>query len=194
MDTTSKIIMFPLVLLIGLSCSNSKSTSSGFLYNSSDTVEGFFLYEVNVPRKCFTRFDQIEQGNNFVHFDSVGLNTNLFHVYKKGVFYFSYQPVIADYILKMGISTEQDKISIHDFTLGIDYLNHRNDSNYNKTLYYDGSKLLTYKKFYAKFTVKNLGHIDQLIPKTMNYECCYWNQLKSVQTYLVKKIISFRIY
>jgi hypothetical protein len=192
-----KIIKFAtlsiLLTFLIFSCSSQKVTSDSHI-NKTDTIEGFFLYEVNTPRKCYTRFDQIEQGNNLIYFDSIALNKNIEEAYTNGLFYFLYQSVINNYIKKIGHGINQDKNSVYRFTLAIDYLIHDRDSVYNKTLYFDNSRILTYKKVYAKFVALNIGYLDQLVPVTKNYECCYSNKKKSLNTYFITKVISFKLY
>lgn len=186
------VIYFSAIFIISSSCSSNK-VSKQIAFNECDTIEGFFLYEVNVPMKCYSRFDQIEQGNNFICYDSIKFNENIQDVYQNGVFYFIFQPVIANFMTKTGTRINQDKVSVNTFSLSVDYLNHLEDTDYNNLLYYDRNKILTYKKFFAKFVVQKLGYIKQLIPTTKNYECCYSNKLKSVKSYFVTKVISFEI-
>jgi hypothetical protein len=159
-----------------------------------DTVSGYFLYEVNVAYKCYSRFDQIEQGNNLILYDSLMSNLDIKDLYKHGVFYFEYQYPIVRYIENHKKGLSQVKEDISRFNDSISSFRHVDDSSYMKTLVYDNSKVLSYKLVYAKFIVVHLGKLKQLIPTTQNFRCCYSNTIKEIDTYFITDILEFKIY
>lgn len=197
MHNQFRCIWFIAVWLFANSCASnkvSKNVLSIPVLDKTDTIEGFFLYEVNVPSKCYSRFDQIEQGNNLILFDSVGVSAEIKSVYDKGVFFYLYQPVITEFIMNTGKGIAQKKESIKAFNLSIHHDIHKEDSLYHETLYFDKQRILSYKKLYAKFCVKYLGYLKQLIPVTKDYKCCYTNQVKSIKSYFVTEVISFTLF
>lgn len=159
-----------------------------------DTIQGYFLYEANVPLMCYSRFDQIEQGNNLIFFDSSINKKEIQELYTKGVFIYSYPLVIQQYINKKGSGLPQNKTAVWDFERAISYFHHQKDSLYNRTLYYDKKNILSYKKICAKFACINLGKLKQLIPKTANYKCCYSNTSEMINTFFIIDVFEFKLY
>jgi hypothetical protein len=185
------------VNLILLSCALfDKSSAQTRVYKTmedTDTLEGYFLYEVNVPAMCYTRFDQIEQGRNMLFFDSLLVKGPMNRLYEKGVFFINYDLPIADYIYKNEVNFNRDTSSIGKFQIDLSPLLHSKDSSYLKSLYFDKTGILSYKKVYAKFSCIRLKKVSQLIPKTSGFECCYSNERKKIDSYIITKIINYRI-
>lgn len=159
-----------------------------------DTIQGYFLYEANVPFKCYSRYDQIEQSHNLIFFDSSISTTEIISSYQKGVFAYQFQPMIDKIITQKQISIPQNKNNFWKFHKAISYIDHVNDSVYNNQLYYDRKNILAYKKVYATFATIDLGKIGQLVPNTDNYSCCYSNTTDSLNTYFITDVIDFIIY
>jgi hypothetical protein len=157
-----------------------------------DTVEGVFLYEVNVPQKCYTRIDEIEQGNNLIYFDSLINVKEIVDLYTKGVYTLEFQPFLEPAFRSKGIL--QNRNTIVEFQKNIHPYINENDSNYHRNLYYDSRKILTFKKVYLKFECKNLGELSQLIPTTKNYKCCYSNMKVKLNTFYITEIFDYRVY
>jgi hypothetical protein len=158
-----------------------------------DTITGCFLYEVNVPNKCYTRWDQIEQGNNLVFFDSLIGKKPIDELYRKGVFMFEYQPVIARFIEKRRAGIAQNTASIKRFRDSIGFATHEHDRLYTRNLYYDSKKILTYKKVRATFVVLPVKALEQLVPDTRHYTCCYANKTEKLDTYFITDVLEFNI-
>jgi len=76
----------------------------------------------------------------------------------------------------------------------INYVKYLFDTSYNSTLFYDAKKVLTYKKMYLKFSYKNLGKRELLIPDISNYEFCYSNKKISANCFFITEIIEFKIF
>jgi hypothetical protein len=159
-----------------------------------DSTEGLFFYEVNAPLKCFTRFDQIEQSNNIVFFAENISSVQIDELYSKGIFYYSYPAVISNYILETRTSLPQIKSSILDFEKKLNYLSHASDSVYQKTLYYDSSKVLSFKKFSAKIFFFSLGELNQRIPSLNDYTCCYSNKKIKTKAFSIYDIKEVKVY
>ena len=70
---------------------------------------------------------------------------------------------------------------------------HQADESYNNTIVYDKSRKLSFKKIYAEFIVYKLGKLEQLIPKTKDYECCFSNFSVFTQTYFIKDVLNLVI-
>ncbi len=175
------------------SCGITSKQSQLASINKIDTIEGFFFYEFDVPIKCYNRFDQIEQGNNLIYFDSLLSEQNIKNFYKKGVFVYQYQPFIHKFIEDKKVGISQNKQSINQFNKAINYNFQINDSSYLKTLYKDEKKIISYKKLYAKFLCLNLGELQQLVPKTKNYQCCYSNIDENLNTFFVIDVLDFEL-
>jgi hypothetical protein len=178
------------------SCMGNKKNvnSNRYLVPQIDSLEGMFFYEGNVPYKCFTRLNQVEQSNNIIFFDEQITSLSIEQLYKKGVFYFTYPSLISDYIKQHKVSLAQNKNSIQKFEKKISFLIHKDDSAYNSTLYYDSSKILSFKKFYGKIYFFDLGKLEQFVPYSRNYECCYWNIKTTTQTFFITDISEVKIY
>lgn len=190
------LLFFLLVMLFFYSCSSTIKNNKTITYKDNfrvDTIQGYFLYEVNVPAKCFTRFDQIEQGNNLIFFDSLISVRRIEKLYQRGVFLFEYQPIIDQYINDHQLGLTQNKDAIRNFNHAISYAIHRDDSAYNKELYYDEKKILAYKKVYAKFSFVTLGGLKQLIPITENYKCCYSNKTEMTNSFFIIDVFNFTL-
>lgn len=159
-----------------------------------DTVQAYFFYEVNVPLMCYSRFDQIEQGNNLIYFDSLINHKEIEELYKgETVFICEYQGMMEEYMEKAKAGITQNKESIQNFQKNIFYLTHQDDTAYTRTLYHDKNRILTYKKIYAKFACANVGKLKQLVPITKNFKCCYSNSLERIQTFFIIDVFEFKL-
>jgi hypothetical protein len=190
----SFLIIFLLIFL--LACNGNKKGISTVRYSvpKIDSLEGAFFYEGNVPYKCFVRNNQIEQTNNVIFYDAAITSISIDNLYQKGVFYFTYPTVISEYIKKNKISLLQNKSSIQNFEKNINFLIHSNDSIYTKTLFYYSINILSFKKSYAKIYYFKLGKMEQPIPDMKNYECCYSNIKKMVETFFITDIKNLKLY
>ena len=191
-----KMNVVPLLLLIVLFAKNDVAKVRGFSdrIDRNDTISGYFLFEVNVPKKCFTRFDQIEQGNNLINYDASIATNDVGTIYEKGVFCLSPQPFIEKFFLKGNPNLTQNRKSVDSFVQLLNPFMHENDSAFNKSLIKDKSGLLSYKKVYARFCILKLGNVDQLVPQTINYRCCYANYKRSIKTFYIKDILEYKIF
>jgi len=182
--------------MILFSCGPSKKNAdaNGYVVPRIDSLEGMFFYEGNVPYKCFTRNDQVERSNSVILFDEQISTYGVERLYKKGVFYFTYPSLISKYIKQNRVSLAQNKNSIQKFEKDLNFLVHTDDSAYNSTLYYDSSKVLSFKKFYAKIYYYRLGKLQQLIPDTKNYQCCYSNAESNTETMFITDIREVKVY
>lgn len=162
-----------------------------YKYNKYDTIYRTFLYEVNVPLQCYTRFDQTERGHNLILYDSLISNTEIDLLYEKGIFVVSYEPIISDFIMKNRQGLSQNKERIMAFHKKASLVVHQNDSISSSELIYDKSRILTYRKINARIVVTHLGKLSQLIPFMKNYTCCYSNQMKEIETFFIVDILEF---
>ena len=178
------------------SCLGNKKNIGDYRYSvpQIDSLEGMFFYEGNVPYRCFARLDQVEQSNNIICFDEQIISLSIEELYKKGIFYFTYPSLISDYIKQHKVSLTQNKNSIQKFEKEINFLIHKDDGTYNNTLYYDSSKILSFKKFYGKIYFFKLGKLEQFVPSTRNYKCCYSNIKITTETFFITNIIAVKIY
>lgn len=164
--------------------------SNRFIQFQIDTLEGFFLYEINAPEKCYTRFDQIEQGNALLRFDTLISKKPITEFYRRGIFIFAFQPIMQNYIKDFSIGAIQNKNVINNFLSKINNLIKEKDSTGKGVLYYDSKKLLSFKKVYLRLVVASLGYQKQLVPKTKKYKCCYSNTLEEINTFFIIDILA----
>jgi hypothetical protein len=136
----------------------------------------------------------VENSNNIVYFGKINRQSDIEKLYKKGVFFFLFGSEIIEYINESNTFLVQNKKSIQEFDSAINYVKYLFDTSYNSTLFYDTKKILTYKKVYLKFSYKNLGKRDLLIPDISNYECCYSNKKISARCYFITEVIEFKIF
>ncbi|MEO8406263.1 MAG: hypothetical protein ABI480_16760 [Chitinophagaceae bacterium] len=188
------IFTLPLCLMIN---SSGKITRAGGQAKLSqvmlDTIEGDFLYEVNVPLKAYTRFDQIERGNNLIIYDSLFASGEVSQAYQKGIFILDYELIIQEFLKQhKDLRLTQDP-DIWKFIKRVNQTTHQNDSLYMSTLYYDRSKIFSFKRIRAKLVVAHLGLIKQLIPASDNYKCCYTTKFDNLDTYFVQNVLEFKI-
>jgi hypothetical protein len=189
-----KIFVTLTILLSLFSCVTSRKKQNNAVAVTTKLIEGYFLYEANVPEKCFARFDQIEQGNNLIFFDTLVNEVGIEQLYQKGVFVFQYQPMLEKVVDSGKVKTDQNREPLNQFEKAISYILHNEEYQYNNTYYYDSSKVLTYKKIYAQFRVVNCGKINQLVPHMGNYECCYSNEIEAIETYFISDVMQFKLY
>jgi hypothetical protein len=193
-----KKFVFCVILAISaifiLSGFKNKFNRNHFAKVKVDTLSGLFLYEINVPFNCYSRFDQIEQGNSLIYFSDDISKKNITEVYKKGIFTYSPTEAIINKALKEGFNTVSKSENIWKFVRQTAPYIYEKDSINSKSLIYDISGNLTYIKIYAKIAVENLGPTKVLIPKTDGYQCCFSNSSTEVETYLILNFIDFRIY
>lgn len=185
------------IVLLFCACSVSKKNNHQSARPNpalSDTLEALFLYEINVPSKCYTRFDQIEQERSLIFFDSrISSLQSIEKLYQKGVFFLSYQPVVNKFMEDHPGSYDQNRNSIQGFNNIIKPLIRMEDSSFNKSLYYDKDQIISYKKIYARIVVVELGNLTQLVPDTKKYKCCYSNRTERIKSYFITDILSFQL-
>jgi hypothetical protein len=190
-----KIVL--IVFLLNTSCLFLKKEGShrGKVFTlRNDTISGFFLYEVNVPDLCFSRFDQIEESNRLIIYDNNIRAQPIDRLYKKGVFYLDYARPIENYILNNRKSLTQNKIALNTFLTIISPFRHLNEEGYKKGLIFDKTNTLSYKKVYMKFVCIRLEKNFVMIPKTIDYKCCFSAEEKYLDLYFIKDILAYTIY
>lgn len=171
---------------------NSPDTKPGPL--PIDTLEGLFFYEVNVPEKAYTKFDQVEQSNKLIPYDSLIYYKNIEDLYEHGVYIFHYESIMGDFINERRQGIARNKVAIQKLDDSVCMPVFLGDSAYLSNLYFDKSRSFSYKKIYAKLAVVNLGRRDQLIPKADNYRCCYSNRKGKPDTYFIVDVLESKLY
>jgi len=154
-----------------------------------DTISGFFLYEFDVPQKCYARFDQIERLHNLIAYSDGMSNDDIIKLYRKGIFILEYENFLGNATSRKHIS--QNRRNVDGF---LTYMVRHSGEEYDYSLIHDKSGILSYKKIYAKLVVYNLHRRWQLTPKTDDYECCYSNEKRSIPTYFVTDILEYKVY
>jgi len=159
----------------------------------TDTISGVFLYEVNVPERCYSRMDQIEQGNNFIWYDNQIKKKTIGKLYQRGVIVLNYDNSITNFEKQSHLVLAQKQKSIDSFLNAFNYFSYHNNAQ-EKTLVYDKSGKLSYRKLRAKFIVVELGDQQQLVPMMKQYTCCYANRQMPVRTFFIIDIVSYNFY
>lgn len=189
-----QVLFFATFIAIVMCFSSNVAYETKWQKKKIDTIQGYFLYEVDAPSKCFARFDQIEQGNNLIYFDTLIGKSRIGNLYEKGVFLFEYQPLMYKYATSHEGGVKQNRTSIQKFSNSIDADDHKDDSVYRKNLYYDSNKVIAYKKVYAKFVIISMGKLEQMIPVTENYKCCFSNKKAYLNTFFIIDVLNFIVY
>jgi hypothetical protein len=154
---------------------------------------GFFLYEVDVPQKNFTRFDQIESSNRLLIIDSLTNKFSVGEIYNAQIFFIKAEDCIAEMKIKNYPNTLQNKKSINKFESSVSYLTHLNDESINDYIIKDSSGILSYIVIQANISYVELGKVEILIPKIENYHCCFSNQSKLINCNYIVNIENFKL-
>ena len=187
--------VFILSVLLGSYSDSSESICLSKLDKiQEDTIAGYFLYEVNVPLKCYTRFDQIERGHNLIIYDSLIGEKNIQYLYRNGIYILDYESLIVQYITRQGKGIPQNQDALWSFRKAIYHSFNETDTADTQNLHFDKSKTLSYKKIYAKFVVLRLGKLEQMIPDTNNYQCCYANRKEVINSFFITDILEFDLF
>jgi hypothetical protein len=185
-----------LLFIFKFSYSQEKRATKGNFSNNYklDTIEGLFLYEVNVPYACYSRFDQVEQSPLIIKYDSVQFLRNMRDEYKKGVFFYLYSKSVSSRVDLNEIKSKFKESSVIALLEKLVYIYSKYDSVYMSKVIFDNSKKLMYKKFYAKLVCLNVGQITYMIPELSNYHCCYANIKEQVEAKYILEVLKFEVY
>jgi hypothetical protein len=154
----------------------------------TDTLSGYFCYEINVPDLCYTTF-QINQAPSIVFWNEEFSNMTINKIYRKGVISLGYDGFVENSKYKMGL--DQYKSAINKFHKDIYRYTRLADSD--SRLIKDRSGYLTFKKFHARIIVKYLGKLDVLIPDTKHFRPPSSSKKKSTKVYFVTDILDYQI-
>lgn len=152
--------------------------------NVDKIEEGYFLYEVNIPGNFHTEGDAIVQSNLYVKIKSKNIDKNAIkNAYLNGVYdlFENYYPY----------SDEENSKSLGDFLEEsnkwiYDYYRNPNDKKYLKI------GKLVFVIFKGSFVIEKKDRQKWLIPKIEQSISSFLNEEIELDTYIVKKVKSYK--
>ncbi|SHL81423.1 hypothetical protein SAMN05444266_10581 [Chitinophaga jiangningensis] len=154
-----------------------------------DTINGDFLYELNVGYSCYSRFDQIEQMEDVITYDSFLVRNNLAQLYKRGMFLLFPDKTIYSSLSQREIMKFRKDSSIIHFIQPFYSMKHPYDSSGFTGVVSDSTGNLLFKRFHAIMVCARIGPAQMLVPNMKDYKCCYANTKEFVNAWYVLELI-----
>lgn len=171
-----KINKFYILILLLIGCKTPKR-------DEVKIVKGYFLYEINIPNIFHTEGDAIVQDNLFIRINKKKINKETIEkAYLNGVYdlFDNFSPYTDDENSKsLGILIDESNNLVNDY--------HR---NINKKKYFKIGKLV-FVMFKGTLIIEKKIKKKWLIPKKGHYNSAFENEEKEIDTYIVKKVVSF---
>gem|GEM_PF-6617006 len=155
-----------------------------------DTITGDFLFELNVAYSCYSRFDQIEQLDDIIIYDSLLLKRDLQRLYRKGMYVILPAKRIQDFLKQPEIRSRRKDSSVFNFLRPTFVKKRAGDSLFYASATSDRTGRLLYRKFHATLVCAKIGPVETMIPDMRKYKCCYANKKEQIDSWYILEVIN----